>query len=79
MAGAGAAKVAARAGTTHSITGAGFSCETAGAGATYSITGTRQTLRTFQSRGSKALQIVRLGPRDRTVEQSGEWHTEQSS
>ena len=40
---------------------------------------TRQTFQTFQSRGSKARQLVRFGPRERTVGQSGEWHTERPS
>ena len=40
---------------------------------------TRQTFQTFQSRGSKARQLVRLGPRERTVEQRGEWQPERPS
>ena len=40
---------------------------------------TRQTHRTFQSRGSKTRQLERLGPRERTVVLSGAWHTERPS
>ena len=68
----------------YSITGVGSSHATAGAGGTYSVksggtTGDRQTYQTFRSRGSKARLLVRRGPRERTVEQSGEWHTERPS